>query len=220
MLGSHQATPQRVLEPYDRLSEVLFGLIMVIIATGSLSVGKEGRSEVHTMLIGALGCNLAWGIIDGVFYLLGCLAEKGQELRTFHAIREEAAPSRGRQLIAEALPGLFSAVLKREELDSISQRLKQLPAPSGKVRLQRDEWRGAMEVCLLGFLSTFPVVIPFLLMNNARMALRISHAIAMVMLFAVGWAFGHIAARHPWMSGVCMVSIGGILVALCMALGG
>jgi len=52
---------RHVLEPYERISEVLFGLIMVLTFTGSLSVAEaQGhRAEVRTMLIGALGCNLA-----------------------------------------------------------------------------------------------------------------------------------------------------------------
>ena len=71
---------KRVLDPIDRVSEVLFGLIMVLTFTGSLSVAEAGRDDVRAMLIGALGCNLAWGIIDGILYLMGCLAEKGQGL--------------------------------------------------------------------------------------------------------------------------------------------
>jgi VIT1/CCC1 family predicted Fe2+/Mn2+ transporter len=213
-------TVKRVLEPYDRLSEVLFGLIMVITATGSFSAGKEGRAGLHSMLIGALGCNLAWAVVDAVFYLLACLAERGKKLRIVQAIRETAEPSRERQLIADALPGVFAAVLGKEELTSISQRVKQLPEPPRKVRLQRDDWRGALEVLLLVFLSTFPVVIPFLLMSNPLTALRVSHAIAVLMLFAVGWAFGQVAARHPWIAGLSMVTIGIFLVGLCVWLGG
>ena len=77
----HLAGPfRRVLEPIDRTSEILFGLIMVLTFTGSLSVVGAGREDVRTMLVGALGCNLAWGIIDAVFYLMGCLAEKGRDL--------------------------------------------------------------------------------------------------------------------------------------------
>ncbi len=60
---------KRVLDPVERVSEVLFGLIMVLTFTGSLSVAKAGRDDIRTMLIGALGCNIAWGIIDGVLYL-------------------------------------------------------------------------------------------------------------------------------------------------------
>ncbi len=56
----------RLLEPSERIAEVLFGLIMVLTFTGSLSVAEAGRDDVRTMLIGALGCNIAWGVIDGV----------------------------------------------------------------------------------------------------------------------------------------------------------
>ena len=51
---------RQVLDPIERVSEVLFGLIMVLTFTGSLSVASPERSEVREMLVGAIGCNLAW----------------------------------------------------------------------------------------------------------------------------------------------------------------
>jgi len=36
--------PARVLDPIDRVSEVLFGLIMVLTFTGSLSVAEAGHT--------------------------------------------------------------------------------------------------------------------------------------------------------------------------------
>ena len=78
----------RVLEPIDRVSEVLFGLIMVLTFTGSLSVAEAGRDDVRAMLVGALGCNVAWGVIDAMLYPIGGLADKGRGLMTFRAVRE------------------------------------------------------------------------------------------------------------------------------------
>ena len=95
---------KRVLEPNERISEVLFGLIMVLTFTGSLSVAQAGRVEVRTMLIGALGCNLAWGIIDGAFYLMGCLAEKGRDLMTYRTVRKINDSQKAQRLITDALP--------------------------------------------------------------------------------------------------------------------
>src|SRR5947199_3354239 len=88
--NSSERSSKRLLDPIDRVSEILFGLIMVLTFTGSLSIAEAGRDDVRTMLIGALGCNLAWGIIDGVLYLMGCLAEKGRGLVTFGALRNTA----------------------------------------------------------------------------------------------------------------------------------
>ena len=70
------------------------------------------------------------------------------------------------------------------------------------------------------FASTFPVVIPFLFMQNVGPALRVSNAIAIVMLFLTGYAFGRITERHPWLMGFSMVVLGVVLVGMTMALGG
>ena len=193
---------------------------MVLTFTGSLSIAEAGRSEVRTMLIGALGCNLAWGIIDGVLYLMGCLAEKGRGLLTFRAVRRAADPKEAQRLIADALPSVVASVLEPVEVESLYRRLKQLPEPPDHVRLRKDDWLGAVGVFLLVFLCTFPVVIPFIFMHNAGPALRVSNAIAIVMLFLTGYAFGRMTGRHPWLVGISMVVLGLILVGLTMALGG
>jgi len=41
---------QRALDPIERASEILFGLIMVLTFTGSLSVAEAGRDDVRAML--------------------------------------------------------------------------------------------------------------------------------------------------------------------------
>ena len=58
-----------MLSPVERHGEILFGLIMALSFTCTLSVAESGRAEVRTMLFAALGCNLAWGIVDAVMYL-------------------------------------------------------------------------------------------------------------------------------------------------------
>jgi len=211
---------KRVLDPIDRVSEVLFGLIMVLSFTGSLSVAEAGRDDVRAMLVGALGCNLAWGIIDAILYLMGCLAEKGRGLATFRAVREATDPQQARRLIAEALPPMVAALLQPPELEAMRLRLTQLPEPPARVRLGKDDWLGAVGVFLLVFLSTFPVAIPFMLMPSAVPALRVSNAVAVVLLFLTGYAFGRLTGRRPVWVGCSMVVLGAALVGLTMALGG
>ena len=100
------------------------------------------------------------------------------------------------------------------------QRLMQLPEPPARARLGKDDWLGAIGVFLVVFLSTFPVVIPFIFMRNVGPALRVSNAIAIVMLFLTGWAFGRMTGHHPWLVGIAMVVLGSVLVGMTMALGG
>jgi hypothetical protein len=211
---------KRVLEPHERIAEVLFGLIMVLTFTGSLSIAEAGREDIRVMLIGALGCNLAWGIIDGVFYLMGSMAEKGRLLLTLRSVRGSTRPEETHRLIADALPSTVASVLNASEFESIGERLRQLPEPPEKARLNRDDWLGALGVFLLVFLSTFPVAIPFMFMANVGLAMRISNLIAVVMLFGMGYTFGRITGGRPWLVGISMVILGGVLVGLTIALGG
>ena len=219
-MASDADRSRRVLHPTERIAEVLFGLIMVLTFTGSLSVAEADRAEVRTMLIGALGCNLAWGIIDAVLYLMGIMVTKGSGLLTFRAVRQTADPAQGRRLVADALPPLVASVLEPAELESIHQRLRQLPEPAGHERLGALDWLGAVGVFLLVFVSTFPVAIPFIVMHDVGRALRWSNAIAIGMLFVLGFAFGRSTVRHPWGMGLAMVALGTVLVGITIALGG
>jgi VIT family len=211
---------RRVLEPIERVSEVLFGLIMVLTFTGSLSVAEAGREDVRTMLIGALGCNLAWGLIDALLYLMGNLAAAGQNLRTYRAVRGTSDPQQARRLISDALPPLLASVLQPDEFTSLHQRLGALPEPPHSARLNKRDWLGALGVFLLVFISTFPVVIPFIFMHDAIRAMRVSNLVAIVMLFVTGYAYGRLIGRHQWMVGIAMVIIGAVLAGVTMALGG
>lgn len=208
-----------ILRPIDRVTEVLFGLIMVLTFTGSLSVATAGREDVRTMLIGALGCNLAWGLIDGILYLMGCMAERSDGLRTLQRIQSTGADG-ARKMVSDALPPVVASVLQPAELEQIGQRLRSVQVPPGRARLEREDWLGAAGVLLWVFLTTFPVVTPFLLAGDARVALRVSNAIAVAMLFITGFCFGRCAGRNPWVMGGAMLALGVALVSLTMALGG
>ena len=122
-MTDRRAKPLGWLDPLDRISEILFGLIMVLTSTGTLSVLTAGRAEVKTMILGALGCNLAWGIIDAGLYLLNSLGQRGGNLLTLRKVTQTPDAEAGRRVLTEALPAPVTAVLSRDELESIRQRL-------------------------------------------------------------------------------------------------
>src|SRR6478735_4437751 len=55
-----------LLSPVDRVSEMLFGLFMALTFVGVVSVAQGGREQIHDMFVAALGCNLAWGLVDAI----------------------------------------------------------------------------------------------------------------------------------------------------------
>ena len=114
--------PERVLEPVERIAEILFGLIMTLTFTSAISVLTADRVEVRTVLIGALGCNIAWGIIDGGLYLMACLAERGRNALLVRAVREAASAEDAHRVIADALPSPLASGSKRSVKSCISSR--------------------------------------------------------------------------------------------------
>ncbi|HRI13340.1 MAG TPA: VIT1/CCC1 transporter family protein [Verrucomicrobiota bacterium] len=193
---------------------------MVLTFTGSLSVAEVGRSEIRAMLIGALGCNLAWGLIDGIMYLMACLSEQAQRIRVLRSVRQARDAGAAHRVISGALPPAVASALEPADFEKIYLHLNQLPEPAAHPRLRSQDWRGALVVFLLVFVSTLPVVLPFVVMQETRLALRVSNGIAMAMLFLTGYAFGRCAGYRPWLMGTSMVVLGGVLVGLTIALGG
>jgi VIT1/CCC1 family predicted Fe2+/Mn2+ transporter len=210
----------RALEPIDRISEALFGLIMVLTFTGSLSAAESGHSEVRTMLIGSIGCNIAWGLIDAIFYLMARLSERAQGIGTLLAVRSAASAEVATRAIASAIGPVTASLLVPADLENMRRRIAAMPDPSAHPRLERADWLAALASFLWVFLCTFPVIIPFVFMQDAMRALRISNAIAIALLFVSGYAFGRTARMQPWLSGAAMVLVGVVLVAITIALGG
>jgi hypothetical protein len=213
-------SPKRLLEPTERISEALFGLIMVLTFTGSLSVADAGRDDVRTMLIGAVGCNFAWGVIDAIFYLMDCISEQARRIRLFEALRKAAAPGDARGVIAQSLPPMVAAALGPAEFESIHQRLLRMPTPPLRPRLGKHEWLAALSVFLWVFTVTFPVAIPFIFMAEVARAMRASNAIALFLLFLCGYAYSRVVGSRPWLTGLAMVVLGVVLVGITIALGG
>ena len=130
-----QILPKRVLEPIERISEVLFGLIMALTFTGSLSAAESGRVEIRTMLVGAIGCNLAWGFVDAIMYLMNCLAERGSDLRTTARLRAASSAEQARDIIVETAPSAISRALGSADVDRIRAELSRLPGSTERATL-------------------------------------------------------------------------------------
>jgi len=212
--------PGPVLDPLERISEILFGVIMVLTFTSSISVAEGGHAETREVLVAALGCNIAWGIVDAAFYLMSSVIGHARGLRILRTIRENRDRSLSQRLILDALPAPVAAVLTPSEVEELRERLARQPdSPAHSVWNRRD-LTGAFAVFLLVFLSTVPISLPFLLFPGAGFAMRASNAIAIAMLFGMGWTLGTHTGRSGWRAGLAMVCLGLVLVAITIALGG
>ncbi len=85
---------ERVLDPVSRISEIIFGVLMALSFTGALNAATAGREEVRTVMLTALGCNLAWGLVDAVMYLVATMTGRARNLTLLGVVR---TPRTGRQ---------------------------------------------------------------------------------------------------------------------------
>ena len=208
-----------LLNPLDRAGEILFGLIMALTFTCSISIATRD-TEVRQLLIGALGCNLAWGIVDATMYLIGTLAKRNKNKVIFEFVRDSSQADKAREYISDQLPYVVASILKTEEVEAIRRRLISLPDEIKNVKLTWQDIQKATGLFFLVFVSTFPVVVPFLFLQDTWIALRISNAIAIIMMFLCGWSVAKYVGINKWVMGVVMIIVGIILVAVTIALGG
>lgn len=211
---------QAILSPLERYSEILFGLIMALSFTCSLSIAAAGRAEVRTMLFAALGCNTAWGVVDAIMYLLATLTERGRGLvllRRFEAARDAEAAN---AIVRDALPGVLVDALQPGDVDTLRARLQGVRRAIPRLRLTLDDFRGAVGVALLVIASTLPVALPFVFVRDPGTALRASNGVAITLLFVMGWQQGRYAGVRPVTMASAMVGIGVACVSLTIAFGG
>jgi hypothetical protein len=204
----------------DRLNEVLFGLIMVLTFTCSISAATVGREEISTILWSALGCNIAWGFVDSFMYLFSVLLERGEMFTSIRTIRSAKTEADGNAAVKEALPPLVANILKEDHIAYLKNEIRNLPAPPPKAFLTWHDLRQAVVIFLLVFLSTFPVTIPFIFIREVPVAMRVSNGVALVSLFLAGVYLGKQTGKGKLLTGLTFAMLGIVLVAVTIALGG
>jgi hypothetical protein len=218
---SHQPEnfAEAVLSPFERGSEIIFGILMAVSVTAAAEITAGGEANVRELMIAALGCNLAWGLIDGVIYLLQLQFERHRVHRMVLELRDLKVEEAFRARVAAEVPPLVAQAMTADSFAYIRQAV-QAYARSRPAYWSRQEIAAAGLICALVFGSTFPLVVPFMVMEDPVLALRASHGIAVVMLFVLGWKLGRWSGASPLGSGTVLAMVGVVLAILCVALGG
>lgn len=209
-----------VLDPLERSSEILFGLIMVLTFTCTISVTVDYENDVRSLLWAALGCNFAWGIVDAVMYLMNIFFERGHNIVQIKKITGAKSIEESRELTKESISPLVSDLLSDNSIDEMIINMKKLPEPTLKKVLTLKDFINASEIFLMVFASTFPVAVPFIFIDNVHLAMRVSNGVALLMLFILGYKIAKYAGFNPLRTSLVFISLGIILVAITIALGG
>ena len=214
------AVREPVLSPVDRVSELLFGLFMALTFVGAVSVTDGGQAQIRTMFIAALGCNLAWGLVDAVMYLVRTVTDRGRSLTLVRSVRAAPDAESGRRLIERALSRDVAGLVSTTEIEAMRGRIVAQTSLPARPRLNLHDFLAALAIFLIVVASTFPVVLPFVFIQDVGTAKNVSRAIALAMLFFGGLALGRYAGYGSWKVGLMMAGLGTALVVAINALGG
>jgi VIT1/CCC1 family predicted Fe2+/Mn2+ transporter len=214
----------RYLDPASRLGEILFGLIMVLTVTltAGLTVA-EGREGVRQLLLAAVGCNVAWGIIDAVMYIMNCITVRSGKLRLVGAVQRAGDEQAALALIQDEIEPELQELLTPAAAEAFNRSILKHIAPvrvTTKTTLTKDDIYGAVACFWLVFVSCLPAALPFLIFSQPHFALRVSNFLLIVLLFLVGQKWAEYAGVNRLAAGFAMVAIGLVLVGVAILLGG
>ena len=221
--SNRQRFVDRHLDPASRLGEVLFGLIMVLTVT--LTAGAsvaEGETKERQLLWAAIGCNIAWGIIDAVMYIMNCLTERSRQVRLARMIQDSASPEAAVAIVRTELEPEFEALAPRGDREAFYGSIAKSAAemPLARTRVARDDVLGGVACFWLVFISCLPASLPFLIFRDSHFALRVSNFLLIGLLFFIGQKWAQYAQTNRWVSGLAMVLLALALVGVAILLGG
>jgi VIT1/CCC1 family predicted Fe2+/Mn2+ transporter len=221
--GTRKRFVVRYLDPASRLGEVLFGLIMVL--TMTLTAGltvADGREGVRQLLFAAIGCNVAWGLIDAVMYIMNCVTVRSGKMRLVQEVQRASNPEAAMALIQDGIEPELQELLDPADAESLSRSVLEHIARTRptKKTLTKDDLYGALACFWLVFLSCLPAAIPFFIFSQPHIALRVSNFLLIAFLFLVGQKWAQYVGTNRLLTGAVLVLLGLILVGLAIFLGG
>lgn len=212
------------IDPGDALGEVLFGLIMALTFTvGSRLIFSQDGLDVQELVVATIGCNVAWGIIDAVLFVLGAMFYKSRRMRFLRQVNAAPSDAEAMAALKKEFPiddePFVSAAADQEAFYYAMLSLARRGRPSTQ-RLSKDDFLAAFIVFVLVSATSLPAVLPFVVIDNAHHALRTSNFLLITLLFLTGCAWARFSDTRPLNAGLTMTGLGLALVAIAIALGG
>ncbi|HMK68435.1 MAG TPA: hypothetical protein VK433_07800, partial [Stellaceae bacterium] len=181
-------------------AEILFGLIMALTFTVGTTLATEtGPDRYADIVRGTVTCNIAWGVIDGVLYLLSDVFTLGRTGMRINRVNRARSDAEAIERIRASYHDRLAAVTSHEERELIYAEIRKfaLRMKPPRPRPTRGSFAGAAIVFLLVASTSLPVLLPAVLLSNPALALEVSNALLIAGLFATGYAMARIVEGHP-----------------------
>lgn len=217
------------LDPLDAIFTVFFTILPTLLFTLSYSNFYYGLLDSSSLsgygqdlFFAILGAVAAWGIIDGVLYVLSEVFARNERYRLLRYVQtggEETAVA----AIADELDFILEPITTEDQRDAlyhdIRRHLRQ--AEPQAIGLQREDVVGAVAVVVLSVVAVLPSLLPLLLLpDNTALAIRVSSVISILVVFAAGFSWGIHTDNNPWKIGLILSFMCLSMVLVAVLLGG
>lgn len=222
---------ERLLDPIDSLAETIYSVLILLTFTLAFRIVRLGdnptqplpESYVNELLLAAIGCTLAWGLIDGVMHVLLAVLQRGERHRLLLQLQAAETEQAAVAVIADELDYILEPIISDSERQALYRgALPQLRA--GELRplgFKREDFAGALGCLLVAVLAVLPSLVPFVLLrDNYALAIRVSNIVSFAMLFGAGYRWGVHTGASPWKTGLLLVAVGALMVLIAIPLGG
>lgn len=208
------------LDPLDRSSEIIFGLIMTLALTGSVRISLVGFADNKQLLWSVLTGNMAWGLVDAMMYLFNTRLMRSHDLNRVSKLIREPNSLASRKILRDNIPPLLSELMTDTDIDALNNKIKKLPPPETSKLFAWKDVVIAVQVFFLVFAGTFPLSLPFIFIDDVHFASKVSNGITLLMLFGLGYFRAKYAGLKPLRAAFGVFLFGLVLVALTMVFGG
>jgi hypothetical protein len=170
-------------------SEPMFGVIMVVCFTSILRAYPIiAEKVIGTVLLSALFCCVAWGLVDGIFYAWEAHYELDRKRKLLALVQAPNDPKETRELVEDDLGDTIVDLMDEKDKEEIYQIVEKNVSgiDLGRVSIKED-----IVTVLIAFGlvvgSSIIVMLPFLLFSPVMTALTISNITGIFLLFVMGF---------------------------------
>lgn len=213
----------RHLDPSESLLEILFGLIMALTMTaGARLLTAPSELDAMELAVSLLGCNIAWGVIDAAFYLLGARFNRNRRMMLVRRLQRTTDQDEAIRLVRGEFDLEGEPEMRAEDKADFHRSLARMLAHAmvERAHLRSSDYVAAAIICLLVSCAALPGLAPLLFTADAVLALRIANGLQVGLLLLIGYRWAQYTGTSRWGSAGLIGLLGVGLVLVAVALGG
>jgi len=221
-IGPRVSFLMQYLDPTERLDELLFALIMALSITLGVCLASDEDTSALQVMWAVIGCNLAWGLIDGCMHIVTQMFDRSSKARLVQALRSSRDESDEVAIVGGVLDSQLSALTSADERRALYLNITGRLHGSAvqRTHMVAADVYGGLAIVRLMVLATIPAIAPFLWLTDRLVAGRVSNGLVLLTLFGVGYGLGRSIQANPWTLGLSTAVFGLAMVIIVVLLGG